>query len=87
MYYFISFNSLRSDFAGRIDIDFDNEPLSRSSEKQVYLADIWPTRQEVQETELRLGTFEQSQTLNIQIILKLKIAVALFRENYLFVLH
>ena len=40
---------------GRIDIDFEKEPISGNGEKPVYLADIWPTRKEVQETELNLG--------------------------------
>ena len=44
-------------FVGRIDIDFENEPLSRQGEKPVYLADIWPSRKEVQDTELNLGNF------------------------------
>ena len=40
---------------GRIDIDFEKEPISNNGEKPVYLADIWPSRKEVQETELNLG--------------------------------
>ena len=40
---------------GRIDIDFAKEPLSRHGDKPVYLSDIWPTRKEVQDIELRLG--------------------------------
>jgi aconitate hydratase len=40
--------------AGRIDIDFQNEPLGTGKDGQpVYLRDIWPTRQEVEETILR----------------------------------
>lgn len=39
--------------AGRIDIDFENEPLGFSTvqNKQVYLRDVWPTRKELQELE------------------------------------
>ncbi|USR80144.1 aconitate hydratase AcnA [Arcanobacterium pinnipediorum] len=37
--------------AGTMDIDFDTEPLGQDSAgKDVFLADIWPTPQEVQET-------------------------------------
>ena len=37
--------------AGRIDHDFDNQPLGQSKDKKpVYLRDIWPTQQEVSET-------------------------------------
>jgi aconitate hydratase len=37
--------------AGRIDHDFDKEPLGQTKEKQpVFLRDIWPTQQEVSET-------------------------------------
>jgi aconitate hydratase len=37
--------------AGRIDHDFDIEPLGQSKDRQpVYLRDIWPTQQEVSET-------------------------------------
>jgi aconitate hydratase len=37
--------------AGRIDHDFDKEPLGQTKDKQpVYLRDIWPTQQEVSET-------------------------------------
>ncbi|HSF40111.1 MAG TPA: aconitate hydratase AcnA, partial [Thermoanaerobaculia bacterium] len=40
--------------AGRIDIDLVNEPLGHGKDGQpVYLKDIWPTRQEVEETILR----------------------------------
>ena len=41
--------------AGRIDIDFENEPLGfdSSTEKAVFLKDIWPTRDEIQELEKR----------------------------------
>src|SRR3954452_18006794 len=37
--------------AGRIDHDFDAQPLGETKDKQpVYLRDIWPTQQEVSET-------------------------------------
>ncbi|HEX4582048.1 MAG TPA: aconitate hydratase AcnA [Acidobacteriaceae bacterium] len=40
--------------AGRIDHDFDNQPLGQSQDKEpVYLRDIWPTQQEVSETIAR----------------------------------
>jgi aconitate hydratase len=40
--------------AGRIDIDFANEPIGKdSNDKPVFLRDIWPTRDEVQEVERR----------------------------------
>jgi aconitate hydratase len=40
--------------AGRIDIDFQSEPIGTGKDGQpVYLRDIWPTRQEVEETILR----------------------------------
>ena len=39
--------------AGRIDIDLQNEPLGTGRDGQpVYLRDIWPSRQEVEETIL-----------------------------------
>ena len=33
--------------AGTVDIDFDKEPIGKNSKtkKDVYLKDIWPTRQ------------------------------------------
>lgn len=35
--------------AGRCDIDFDKEPIGKGSDgKDVFLKDIWPTREEVQ---------------------------------------
>uniref|UniRef100_A0A8C9ZTG1 Iron-responsive element-binding protein 2 n=1 Tax=Sander lucioperca TaxID=283035 RepID=A0A8C9ZTG1_SANLU len=38
--------------AGTVGIDFEKEPLGVTSEgKEVYLCDIWPTREEVQQTE------------------------------------
>ncbi|MEJ2205037.1 MAG: aconitate hydratase AcnA [Gemmatimonadota bacterium] len=37
--------------AGRIDIDLYNEPLGRDPDDQpVFLADLWPTQQEIRET-------------------------------------
>jgi aconitate hydratase len=38
--------------AGRVDIDFEKEPIGKSADgKLVYLCDIWPTRQEVIQAE------------------------------------
>lgn len=38
--------------AGTVGIDFEKEPLGMTSEgKEVYLRDIWPSREEVQQTE------------------------------------
>jgi len=38
--------------AGRIDIDFEKEPLSQDTDgNDVYLRDIWPTRKEIQTVE------------------------------------
>ena len=35
--------------AGRVDIDFETEPLGHDADnKPVFLADIWPTRKEIQ---------------------------------------
>jgi aconitate hydratase len=40
--------------AGRVDIDFEKEPLGRGRDgKPVYLRDIWPTSQEVADTVLK----------------------------------
>jgi len=40
--------------AGRVDIDFEKEPLGRGRDgKPVYLHDIWPTSQEVADTVLK----------------------------------
>jgi aconitate hydratase len=40
--------------AGRIDVDLQSEPLGTGSDgRPVYLRDIWPSRQEVEETVLR----------------------------------
>lgn len=40
--------------AGRVDIDFENEPIgfSDSLNKYVYLKDIWPCRAELHELEM-----------------------------------
>jgi aconitate hydratase len=36
--------------AGRCDIDFETEPIAKGKDgKDVYLRDIWPTREQVQE--------------------------------------
>uniref|UniRef100_A0A672IL53 aconitate hydratase n=1 Tax=Salarias fasciatus TaxID=181472 RepID=A0A672IL53_SALFA len=38
--------------AGTVGIDFEKEPLGETPEgKQVYLRDVWPSREEVQQTE------------------------------------
>jgi aconitate hydratase len=43
--------------AGRVDIDFEKEPLGRTRDgKPVFLRDIWPTAQEVAETVLKCIT-------------------------------
>lgn len=40
--------------AGTVDIDFDKEPIGTSDEgKPVFLHEIWPTREEIQEMERR----------------------------------
>jgi len=49
--------------AGRMDIDMHNDPLGQDSQgNPVYLRDVWPTRQEVQElveTSLQSEMFQQ----------------------------
>ena len=36
--------------AGRVDIDFENEPIANDAQgKPVFMRDIWPSRQEVSE--------------------------------------
>ena len=40
---------------GRVDIDFEKEPLAINGDKPVFLSDIWPSRKEVQAVELNLG--------------------------------
>jgi len=43
--------------AGRVDIDFETEPLTvLDNGKQVFLRDIWPTREEIQEVESKYVT-------------------------------
>jgi aconitate hydratase len=39
--------------AGRVDIDFEKEPLGicNKTNKEIFLKDIWPTRKEIQELE------------------------------------
>ncbi|KAL5020392.1 hypothetical protein ScPMuIL_003284 [Solemya velum] len=38
--------------AGRVNIDFDNDPLGTSKEgKPIFLRDIWPSREQIQEVE------------------------------------
>jgi aconitate hydratase len=39
--------------AGRVDIDFEREPIAMGNTGPVYLRDIWPSPQEVQEEILR----------------------------------
>lgn len=40
--------------AGRVDIDFEREPIGFTTEgKPVYLSEVWPSRQEIQEMENR----------------------------------
>ncbi|XP_066963842.1 cytoplasmic aconitate hydratase-like isoform X1 [Macrobrachium rosenbergii] len=37
--------------AGRVDIDFEKEPIGYNGGDPVYLRDIWPTRSDIQEVE------------------------------------
>ena len=38
--------------AGTVDIDFESEPIGRSEDgREVFLRDIWPTRDEIQSIE------------------------------------
>jgi len=37
--------------AGRVDIDFETEPIAHAGGKDVFLRDIWPTRDEIQAVE------------------------------------
>jgi len=39
--------------AGRVDIDLDNEPIGEGTDGPVYLRDIWPARDEIQEMVLK----------------------------------
>ncbi|HEX5830024.1 MAG TPA: aconitate hydratase AcnA [Gemmatimonadaceae bacterium] len=53
--------------AGRMDIDFEREPLGVGSEGPVFLHDIWPSPQEVEDEILRSvkGEMFRSQYANI----------------------
>jgi aconitate hydratase A / 2-methylisocitrate dehydratase len=43
--------------AGRVDIDLKKEPIGRGKEgKPVYLADLWPTQKEVEETVQQISS-------------------------------
>jgi len=45
--------------AGRVDIDFDTEPIGKDSKgKDVFLRDIWPTREEVSKVSREVITPE-----------------------------
>ena len=38
--------------AGRVDIDFEKEPIAQNNDgKDVFLKDIWPSREAIQEVE------------------------------------
>lgn len=37
--------------AGRVDIDFEKEPIGVVNGKEVFLADIWPSRAEIRAIE------------------------------------
>jgi len=37
--------------AGRVDIDFETEPLGEKEGKPIFLRDVWPSRSEIQEVE------------------------------------
>ncbi|KAK7022910.1 Aconitate hydratase mitochondrial, partial [Halocaridina rubra] len=39
--------------AGRVDIDFEKEPIGYNGNEPVFLRDIWPTRSAIQEVEQR----------------------------------
>ena len=68
--------------AGRVDIDFVTEPLgfSETLGKHIYLKDIWPTRNELQDLETTIvlpEIFKNSSDkikvgLNLRILKKLK---------------
>jgi aconitate hydratase len=45
--------------AGRIDIDFDNEPIGQAGGREVYLRDIWPDDADVEEVKSK---FVDSET-------------------------
>lgn len=43
---------LNGEFLGTVDIDFETQPIGKSLDgREVYLRDIWPSRQEIQEIE------------------------------------
>lgn len=43
--------------AGRVDIDFDKEPIGKDQKgKDVYLKEIWPTREEIQKVSSEVIT-------------------------------
>ena len=37
--------------AGRVDIDFETEPLGKVDGRDIYLKDIWSSRKEIQDVE------------------------------------
>ena len=40
--------------AGRVDIDFEKEPIGQNSEgKDVFLSEIWPSRESIQAVEAK----------------------------------
>lgn len=50
--------------AGRVDIDFEEEPVACSKDgKQVFLRDLWPTKAEINEMENRLIKGELFSTI------------------------
>lgn len=50
--------------AGRIDIDFEKEPLAKDKDgKDVYLRDIWPTRTEVSNVTSKNVTAEMFKSV------------------------
>lgn len=45
--------------AGRVDIDFDKEPIGTGKDgKEVFLKDIWPSREEIQKVSMSVITPE-----------------------------
>jgi aconitate hydratase len=48
----VSFPYLTNTFQGRVDIDFETEPLGHDADNApVFLRDIWPSRDEIQAVE------------------------------------
>uniref|UniRef100_A0A8C9T8X9 aconitate hydratase n=1 Tax=Scleropages formosus TaxID=113540 RepID=A0A8C9T8X9_SCLFO len=43
--------------AGTVSIDFETEPLGTKPGKEVYLRDVWPSREEVQHTEENMSSY------------------------------